>query len=359
MVGHTGVLPAVIRAVETVDRCLERVLASAERAGCRVLITADHGNCEMMIDPGTGGVHTAHTTNPVPLVAVGAGSAPAPRRRLPPRRGADGAPPARHRAARRDDRARPEGVLMGTRVRLAVVLLLALAGATPAAAPGGARPPGRHRTATSAKGHTITAIGGYFSGRRRPVRHRVRTMAPFGGIRYDIRNSSSLAMALQVIYGDFDRLIVDPFVARLNRVSGPVKQSVTFAEASIQFNLTGGKTWHRLAPFLGADDRPQLSQQHPAGHQRLRAGTQGRPSRPGAGFRLFLTARGSPPGRGPGRLLEAQLSPQLHPGAAGRPGHPGRPPRGDHRRQRERMGHQRLVPGRAGLRLLPLRWRSS
>jgi len=74
MVGHTGVLPAVIKAVETVDRCLERVLASADRAGASVLITADHGNCEMMIDPATGGVHTAHTTNPVPLVAVRAGA---------------------------------------------------------------------------------------------------------------------------------------------------------------------------------------------------------------------------------------------------------------------------------------------
>jgi 2,3-bisphosphoglycerate-independent phosphoglycerate mutase len=72
MVGHTGVLPAVIRAVETVDQCLARVLASAEKAGAGVIITADHGNCEMMIDPATGGVHTAHTTNPVPLVAVGA-----------------------------------------------------------------------------------------------------------------------------------------------------------------------------------------------------------------------------------------------------------------------------------------------
>jgi 2,3-bisphosphoglycerate-independent phosphoglycerate mutase len=71
MVGHTGVLPAVIRAVETVDSCLARVLTSAHQAGARVLITADHGNCEMMVDPSTGGVHTAHTTNPVPLVAVG------------------------------------------------------------------------------------------------------------------------------------------------------------------------------------------------------------------------------------------------------------------------------------------------
>nr|MBA3555207.1 phosphoglycerate mutase (2,3-diphosphoglycerate-independent) [Gemmatimonadales bacterium] len=73
MVGHTGVLPAVIRAVETVDACLARVLRSAEKAGSSVLITADHGNCEMMIDPTTGGVHTAHTTNPVPFVALGPG----------------------------------------------------------------------------------------------------------------------------------------------------------------------------------------------------------------------------------------------------------------------------------------------
>jgi len=70
MVGHTGVMSAVIKAVETVDACLVRVLASAERADCRVLITADHGNCETMIDPVTGGVHTAHTTNPVPLVVI-------------------------------------------------------------------------------------------------------------------------------------------------------------------------------------------------------------------------------------------------------------------------------------------------
>jgi 2,3-bisphosphoglycerate-independent phosphoglycerate mutase len=74
MVGHTGVLPAVIKAVQTVDRCLERVLVSADKAKSSVLITADHGNCEMMIDPVTGGVHTAHTTNPVPFVAIAAGA---------------------------------------------------------------------------------------------------------------------------------------------------------------------------------------------------------------------------------------------------------------------------------------------
>ncbi len=70
MVGHTGSMPATVRAVETVDRCMARVIASAEKAGARLLVTADHGNCEMMIDPVGGGPHTAHTTNPVPLVVV-------------------------------------------------------------------------------------------------------------------------------------------------------------------------------------------------------------------------------------------------------------------------------------------------
>jgi len=71
MVGHSGVLAAAVKAVETVDICLARVLATAETAGATVLVTADHGNCELMIDPATGGPHTAHTTNPVPFVIVG------------------------------------------------------------------------------------------------------------------------------------------------------------------------------------------------------------------------------------------------------------------------------------------------
>jgi 2,3-bisphosphoglycerate-independent phosphoglycerate mutase len=70
MVGHTGSIPATLKAVETVDACLTRVLAAAERADVRLLITADHGNCEQMIDPATGGPHTAHTTNPVPFLIV-------------------------------------------------------------------------------------------------------------------------------------------------------------------------------------------------------------------------------------------------------------------------------------------------
>jgi 2,3-bisphosphoglycerate-independent phosphoglycerate mutase len=74
MVGHSGVLAAAVKAVETVDACLIRVLKTAETAGTTVIITADHGNCELMIDPATGGPHTAHTTNPVPLVIIGEGA---------------------------------------------------------------------------------------------------------------------------------------------------------------------------------------------------------------------------------------------------------------------------------------------
>ncbi|MEZ4585223.1 MAG: 2,3-bisphosphoglycerate-independent phosphoglycerate mutase [Gemmatimonadales bacterium] len=70
MVGHTGVPAAIIKAVETVDQCLGRILDVAAETGTRLLITADHGNCELMVDPDTGGPHTAHTTNPVPFVGV-------------------------------------------------------------------------------------------------------------------------------------------------------------------------------------------------------------------------------------------------------------------------------------------------
>ena len=67
MVGHTGVLAAAITAVETVDAGLGRIADAVEQMGGALLFTADHGNCEMMRDPETGGPHTAHTTNPVPV----------------------------------------------------------------------------------------------------------------------------------------------------------------------------------------------------------------------------------------------------------------------------------------------------
>ncbi len=71
MVGHTGVLSAAIKAVETVDAGLGKIWAAVQAQGGAILVTADHGNCEMMRDPETGGPHTAHTTNPVPVFVAG------------------------------------------------------------------------------------------------------------------------------------------------------------------------------------------------------------------------------------------------------------------------------------------------
>jgi len=72
MVGHTGVLAAAIVAVETVDAALGRIAEAVLAQGGALLVTADHGNCELMRDPETGGPHTAHTLNPVPVFCAGA-----------------------------------------------------------------------------------------------------------------------------------------------------------------------------------------------------------------------------------------------------------------------------------------------
>jgi 2,3-bisphosphoglycerate-independent phosphoglycerate mutase len=70
MVGHTGSLPAAVKAVETVDACVGRILDAVERQRGVAVVTADHGNCEQMIDPTTGGPHTAHTTYDVDLIVM-------------------------------------------------------------------------------------------------------------------------------------------------------------------------------------------------------------------------------------------------------------------------------------------------
>jgi 2,3-bisphosphoglycerate-independent phosphoglycerate mutase len=75
MVGHTGVLQAAIKAVEAVDTGLGHIVAAVRQQGGALLVTADHGNCELMKDPVTGGPHTAHTTNPVPVVLLGGNAA--------------------------------------------------------------------------------------------------------------------------------------------------------------------------------------------------------------------------------------------------------------------------------------------
>jgi 2,3-bisphosphoglycerate-independent phosphoglycerate mutase len=71
MVGHTGNFKAAVKAIETLDTCIGRVVAALKKVGGEALITADHGNAEKMQDETTGQAHTAHTTDPVPLIYVG------------------------------------------------------------------------------------------------------------------------------------------------------------------------------------------------------------------------------------------------------------------------------------------------
>jgi 2,3-bisphosphoglycerate-independent phosphoglycerate mutase len=70
MVGHSGRIEPTVKAVETVDACLAELERVLRQRGGAMIITADHGNAELMIDPATGGPHTAHTTNPVPLIVL-------------------------------------------------------------------------------------------------------------------------------------------------------------------------------------------------------------------------------------------------------------------------------------------------
>ena len=72
MVGHTGVIPAAVKAVEEVDGCLGEVVAAVEASGGVCIVTADHGNCDHMLEP-DGSPNTAHSLNPVPLILTAKG----------------------------------------------------------------------------------------------------------------------------------------------------------------------------------------------------------------------------------------------------------------------------------------------
>jgi len=110
--------------------------------------------------------------------------------------------------------------------------------------------PGRSPFQDIPKGHTVTAIGGLIQGSGGRFGIAPHDGTAFG-IRYDIRTASAIQMGISVAQATLERVIVDPFVEVENRVSGPLDQTVTFAEFDLQFNVTGGKSWRRLAPFVG------------------------------------------------------------------------------------------------------------
>jgi 2,3-bisphosphoglycerate-independent phosphoglycerate mutase len=69
MVGHTGDIPAAVKAIETVDECLGDVVRTVRESGGELIVTADHGNADNMLEP-DGSPNTAHSLNPVPLIVT-------------------------------------------------------------------------------------------------------------------------------------------------------------------------------------------------------------------------------------------------------------------------------------------------
>jgi hypothetical protein len=179
---------------------------------------------------------------------------------------------------------------MGTRGSLPGVALLLLVAWSPGSAVAQVgHPPGRSPYREIPKGHTVTGFGALFGGAggRFGIAPHDGTLF---GIRYDIRTGSTIQFGLGLARGTMERLIVDPFVVLNDRVSDPVDQTVSFAEVDLQFNVTGGKTWHRLAPFVGVGAGITFPSGTAAdtsgfelGHKIYFA--------PHAGFRFFLTDR--------------------------------------------------------------------
>jgi hypothetical protein len=168
------------------------------------------------------------------------------------------------------------------------LLVLVLTGASTSTAQVG-HPPGQSPYRDIPKGHAITPFGALFGGTGGRFAIAPHDGTVFG-LRYDIRTGSALQVGLLVGQGDLERMIVDPFVRVAERVSGPVDQTVTFVEADLQLNLTGGKTWNRLAPFVAAGVGIAFPGETAADTSGFELGRKIFFA-PHAGFRFFLTDR--------------------------------------------------------------------
>jgi hypothetical protein len=171
---------------------------------------------------------------------------------------------------------------------LASLLLASLTTAAAAAAQVG-HAPGSSPYSDIRRGHTLTVLGGQIGGEGGRFAIGPHDGSVFGA-RYDIRTSRPLQLGLGIMRGELDRLIVDPFVQVNQRVSGPVRQSLTFAELNLQLNLTGGKSWHRLAPFVGAGAGVAFAGGTPADTSGF-AFDRKFYFAPHAGMRIFITHR--------------------------------------------------------------------
>ncbi len=139
------------------------------------------------------------------------------------------------------------------------------------------------------KGSTITFLGGRFGGGGGSVGVGPQNGHTFG-LRFGFHATRPLELALAVSKANLERLLIDPTMPSAARVTGPVDQPVVFVEADIELNLTGGKTWHGVAPFVGAATGIGFG-------EGIAADTSGYNFRrkfflaPNAGVRIFVTDR--------------------------------------------------------------------
>src|SRR5688572_9778678 len=139
------------------------------------------------------------------------------------------------------------------------------------------------------KGHSFTVTAGYFKGDGGDFGIGPHSGAVFG-VRYDIRTASTIQLGIGISRGNLERFIVNPFVILADRRTGPVKQAVTFAELDLHFNVTGGKSWHRIAPYVAASGGVAFAERTPADVSGYHFGRKLYLA-PGLGVRFFLSDR--------------------------------------------------------------------
>jgi hypothetical protein len=139
------------------------------------------------------------------------------------------------------------------------------------------------------KGHTITAMAARFEGDGGKL-----NLAPHGGMlfggRYDIRTGSTIQFGFGFMYGELERFIINPTLGPGNRRSGPVSQSLSMVELDLQFNVTGGKSWHRIAPYISVGGGLAIAEDVDADPSEFDFGNKFYFT-PGLGTKLFLSDR--------------------------------------------------------------------
>jgi hypothetical protein len=173
-------------------------------------------------------------------------------------------------------------------MRLAPLALAALAAASPLAAQVGNDP------ATSPYrelpfGNAITVHGGWFGGSGGRLEVGPHN-GPVYGARFQLRNNRFLSLGVGLSQANLERRVLDPFVEVANRDKGIVDQNVTIIEGILQFNLTGAKSWRRLAPFAGFAGGVAFASDTPADTSGYRFGTKFQFA-PFAGLRIAPTPR--------------------------------------------------------------------